>query len=56
MFDRRGNPKPFDVRALVPRMVRGRYVEIPNSGVGHVYTVDTRYLVPMRHPGQGWPR
>lgn len=54
MFDARGNPRPYDTSALIPRMVRGAWVEIPNSKSG-VIRVDTRYLVPMVHPELGWP-
>lgn len=54
MFDAKGNPRPYDPRALIPRMVRGAWTEIPNSKSG-VIRVDTRFLVAMVHPEMGWP-
>lgn len=56
MFDGRGRPRPFPPSELVPKMAEGRFTEVPNTGVGLVYVVDTRYLVPMRYPAVGWPR
>jgi len=55
MFDERGNPRPYDPRDLIPRMRNGRWTEVPNSGTGHVYRVDTRLLVPMVFKELGWP-
>ncbi len=54
MFDARGNPRPYDTTALIPRMVRGAWTEIPNWKSG-VIRVDTRFLIPMRCPDLGWP-
>ena len=54
MFDGRGNPRPYDPRELIPRMVRGQWVEIANSKSG-VIRCDTRYLIPMVVPELGWP-
>lgn len=54
MFDQAGNPRPYDPRELIPRMVRGAWTEIPNSKSG-VIRVDTQLLVPMVYPAVGWP-
>ncbi len=54
MFDARGRPRPYDPQELIPRMVRGAWVEIPNWKSG-VIRVDTRMLIPMRFPCLGWP-
>ena len=54
MFDGKGRPRPYDPKELIPRMVRGCWVEIPNSKSG-VIRVDTTLLVPMVVPSLGWP-
>ena len=54
MFDARGNPRPYDTTALIPRMVRGQWVEIANSKSG-VIRCDTRYLVAQVYPEIGMP-
>jgi hypothetical protein len=54
LFDRSGRPRPYDPRDLIPRMVRGAWIEIPNTKSG-VIRVDTRFLIPMVHPEAGWP-
>ena len=54
MFDAHGNPRPYDVRELIPRMVRGQWVELPNTKSG-VIRVDTRLIVAMAYPEIGFP-
>ena len=54
MFDAKGRPRPYDAQELIPRMVRGAWVEIPNSKSG-VIRCDTRFLVPMAIRELGWP-
>lgn len=44
----KSNP-PYNVQELLPRMVRGAFVEIPCIKAGH-YVVDTRMLVWMKYP------
>jgi len=54
MFDAKGRPRPYDVRELIPRMVRGSWIEIANTKSG-VIRCDTRYLVAMVYPAVGMP-
>lgn len=46
--------RPYNVRLLLPSMVDGSWVEIPNSKQGAI-VVRTDLLVPMIFPEAGWP-